>query len=112
MPHTTHKPTLTEVTDVNLEAHKDLKDTMQVLQNSIEVGMNVLIPVAKTYLTELRSIRMAFGQEVIHIVESSRQVRELVKHEPEFKKLVGTLLELDSALNDDLIAKLRRIIKE
>ena len=101
---------LQEAYQVKDELKEAIKE-IGLLQQELETGANILIPVVRDYLTNLRSLRMSFATEVRDILRDLRQLNEISKTTPQIKELVINIEALKKVLNSDTIDKLKKIIE-
>lgn len=91
---------------------KNSLEILNELQKQLDLGCSTLIPLTRTYLEELRAIRMAFSSEVSHIISSVRQLNEITKSQEQLTKLTDSITKLNSALDPKTIELLERFFKE
>lgn len=98
----------TKLDDTN-RITKDAVDTFKELQNQLDVSASTLIPLLRTYLEEVRNIRMAFGREVIEIMRSVRELDGVTKSTEKLGQITESIIALDKALNSDLKSKITSV---
>jgi hypothetical protein len=84
----------------------------EALAATIKETDELLLPLLRTYLNDVRDIRMAMGREVQSIIQSSRQLNELTKGTAALMELTKTIMILKDLLTPDMMEKLRRISGE
>lgn len=88
------------------------KDSIEVLERELERASNLLLPLLREYLKDVRSIRMGFAEEVIHIINSSRNLNEIVKQTPNLIEYVAVIKQLQETLTPEFIDMISKLKKE
>lgn len=92
---------------------EDLMKTFnEALVQNIKEADELLLPLLKQYLNEVRGIRMSMAEEVRTIIQSARQLNEITRGNAALLELCETILKLDKALTPEMMDKLRRLTKE
>lgn len=102
-----------EVKDLALEdaiVHTEKTvEILNALHNQMELSASTLIPLIRKYLEEVRSIRMAYSHEVVHIIEAARQLNEIAKNTDKIKELGLNIALLNRVLDTGTIERLQRL---
>lgn len=80
------------------ETNEQLSTTQEIMTSSL-----------KKYLRDIQEIRMSYGREVIHLIESSRELNQITKGTEAIGKACDALVKLGDVLNQDLIVKIKRV---
>src|ERR1700681_1364535 len=79
------------------QANESLKvdiTTFNTIANELNSTAEVITPLLRDYLSNVIDVRMAFGREVIHIIESARQLNVITKAPPEINAACDSLAKL------------------
>lgn len=85
---------------------------MKDLAAQVDTMVDTFIPVMKLYVENIQTIRKTMTHEVMEILKSSREMRDVSKATPEIIDFVAAVQKLMITLTPDVIAKLRTVIKE
>jgi len=91
---------------------KDVKEDVGLLERELDNAMNHLLPLVNEYLKDVRAARMAFANEIIMIVQSTRQLNEITKTAPELIKLGDAVSKLKDILTPEFTATLEKLTRK
>jgi len=89
-----------------LEAHLEL---VKMVVNESEAMLNNYIPIMKTYVHAIIDIRKMFSDEVIHIGQSTRELKLVTANTQNVTDFCSAIVKLDALLTPSPIDKLNRI---
>lgn len=92
-----------------LQEHQELVTTVV---NETEGLLNNYVPILSTYVKSIAGIRQMLGEEVAHVIQSTRQLSIVTKNTQEIHDFVQAVMKLDAILTPSLIDKLSRLAKE
>jgi hypothetical protein len=90
---------------------KDHLECIKVVVEQSELALNNYIPVLRTYVNAITEIRTAFGNEVTHIFQSTRQLGLVTKNSQDIHNFVQAVMQLDKILTPSLVEKLNAITR-
>jgi hypothetical protein len=91
---------------------KTLETFSKALENEIKNVDEVLIPLLREYLNNIRDIRMAMGREVKHILESTAEIHGVTKYLSDIRETAIAIGMLERVLTPELMEKLKKLTKE
>lgn len=101
-----------EQLDITIQETKNSVGLLNELQIQLELGCSALLPATRKYLEEVRSVRMAFSNEVVQIIQTVRQLNEITKTNKQIGELAAHIDSLNKVLNSDSITILRKFLDE
>ena len=84
---------------------------IEFLQQQLETGTNILLPIVGEYLEQIRGFRMALGREVQDMLRTMRELGAIYKGKEEITAFADAIKTLREVLDEETIEKLRKIIK-
>lgn len=101
----TDKPT-------RVETINEARNSVEMLEEELKRASDLLIPLLREYLRDVRTIRMGFAEEVVHIINSSRNLNELVKSTPQLLAYGEAVKKLQEVLTPEFIETIAKLKKE
>lgn len=89
-----------------LREHKEL---VELTVNETERLFDNYLPVLTEYINHVVEVRTKFGNEVSHIIQSSRSLGIVTGKVADVINFCSAIEKLDKLLTNDLVEKLRRI---
>jgi hypothetical protein len=72
----------------------------------------VIVPLLKVYLNDVRGIRMALTSEIRDIMRSTQEMTQLTKITDNLKEFAATIELIKKIMTPETVELLRRITKE
>jgi hypothetical protein len=88
------------------------QEIVNKIVNETESMLNTYVPILKAYVESISTIRVALGQEVMHIIQSTREIGIVTKNTQDIMNFCQALNKLDALLTPELITKLKKISGE
>lgn len=89
-----------------LQEHQDV---IRGVINETETMLNTYVPILSGYIESIARLRMDFGKEVQHIVQSTREIKVITGGTQQILEFCSAVENLNKILTPDLIEKIRRI---
>lgn len=96
-------------------SNKILKDHLEIVEtvvNQTEGLLNNYIPILKAYVQSIVAIRTDLGNEIVNIVQSTRQVALVTNNTQNIINFTQAVSRLNEILTPELISKLNKIAGE
>lgn len=91
---------------------QDSKDFFDLLNNDLEKSAGVMVPILREYIENIRSIRMAFANEVKDVIRSAAELNGIAKGTGELIKFCETVQILQRVLTPGFIDQISRLAKD
>lgn len=88
-----------------------LKKVNPELTEELKTSSEVLLPLLREYLRDVRSVRMAFASEVKEILLSSRELTNVAKTAEELRDFGKACLLIKEILTPEFLEVLKRLSK-
>lgn len=112
----TTKVDLAKLVETQLpKTNQDIKisvESFAQLQKELHDSAEIIVPLMRNHLSNIQSVRMAFGREVVEILRSGRELLALSKNLPELEKLIKTLMLLKELATAENIELMRKLVRE
>jgi hypothetical protein len=82
--------------------------TFTDVSEQLSTTQQIMITSLREYMKNVIDIRMSYGREVVHMIESSRELNVITKGTGDIDKACLALIKLGEVLNDDLISKIKK----
>lgn len=92
-----------------LREHLEL---VQLVTNESEGLFSIYLPILQKYVSGITELRKGIGQEVVHIVQSSRELKVVTSGSQEIHNFVAAVLKLKEALTPEMIENMRRLTND
>ena len=89
-----------------LEAHREL---VTMVVNETEAVLNTYLPILGTYINGIVALRTELGNEVRHILNSSKELRHAAGSVNELIQFMSAIEKLDKLLTPELVEKIRKL---
>ncbi len=86
--------------------------SVEMLEAELTRASEHLIPKLREYLQAVRAVRMAFGEEVKHVISYSSQFQGMAKHAEDLATLGDNLERLKKILTPEFLEVIERLTKK
>lgn len=90
-----------------LREHQEL---VAFVVNETEGILNTYLPILTTYIDNVIRVRSKFGEEVKHIINSSRELKHITSGAQELISFMTAIEKLDKMLTPELVNKLKGLV--
>ena len=91
-----------------LREHLELRNQVR---EETEKMMDVFLPALQEYINTIADIRKIFGEEVAHILKSSRELKIVTGNSQDIINFISSVHKLNEALTPELVDRLQKILK-
>lgn len=88
------------------------KEIVALVINETESLLNNYLPILSTYVNSVVKIRTLFGEEVSHVMSSTRQLKMVTNSTQEVINFADAVIKLNAILTPSLVEKLNRLLGE
>lgn len=79
--------------------------------NESEQMLNTFLPILVTYVKNISEVRISLGKEVVHILQSARELGSVGNSSQQLTNFCQAVVKLHEILTPEIVEQLRKVIK-